>query len=253
MHSPEDPVAPFRAGSCLALALVAWFSGSAFFGCTQSEYPDRDPLVIDRAPVDSLEFLPVGSRFILEDSLSGVLFRGFHLGYVCTRITTIELERLGSIQPPRYMARLGLKLPSEPTCALDSVARDSVLMRRFTAADGPTVTLTDSLGFVLDTAEVARGILLTDSLLLVAPAVSAFHGRFFFRDTVGSLSRILSADSLSSCEYLNHAEYRKNGKGDTTTVTFTWLQKDVAASPDSCKGPTRRDALVPMPARPRVP
>lgn len=227
------------------MILAAFFSG-----CTQSEYADRDSLVIDRAPVDSLEFLPVGSRFLLEDSLSEVLFRGFHLGYVCTRITTLELERLGSIQPPRYMARLGLRLPPKPTCALDSIAEDSVLMRRFTASDGPTATLVDSLGSVLDTAEVVRGILLRDSLQLVAPALSAFHGRFFFRDTVGTLQRMLTADSLNSCEYLNHAEYRKNRKGDTTRVTFTWVLKDAAASPDSCKGPTRRDALVPVPARP---
>lgn len=217
-------------------------------GCTDREWPDREPLAVDPAPVDSLEFLPAGSRFVLEDSLTPVLFR-FRSGYACTRLTAFGLDLRASADPAGYLPRLALELPPQPDCPLDTGARDSVLLHRFTSADRPVARLFNARGgapaLVMDTASVVRGILSMDSLKLKASADTASRGRFRYRDSTGTLRRQLWADSLPPCEFLNHAEYRRNG--DTLAVRFSWVTLD-PASPEACGGAARADTIHAIPA-----
>lgn len=227
-------------------AAAGFLAGLALLmpACTGSEWPDRDPIEVRGAPVDTLEFLPPGSRYVLVDSLTEVRVGGFRLGYRCTEILAFGLERRTS-PSAGYAARLDYRLPADPDCPLDSGARDSVLAARFAAADAPAARLLDSLGAVLDTALAVRGTLSHDSLELRAPSLSVFKSRFFFRDTVGSAGRMLSADSLSSCEFLNHAEYVR--KSDSLKVIrYSWVTLDAAAAPDSCRGPLHGDFLAPL-------
>lgn len=212
--------------------------------CTGSEWPGRDPIEVRGAPVDTLEFLPRGARFVLLDSLTEVRVGGLRLGYRCTEILAFGLERKAS-PVPGYAVRLDYRLPADPDCALDPGARDSALAARFEAADGPTVRLVDSLGAVLDSARAVRGTLHRDSLELKAPALTVFASRFFFRDTLGTVPRLLSADSLTSCEFLNHAEYER--KSDSLKVIrYSWVTLDASAAPDSCRGPLHGDFLEPL-------
>lgn len=234
---------PFR-GAFLAAALL---SAGLPASCSLDEYPDRDPLVVERAPVDSLEFLPPGVRYLLADSASKVRLAGYRLGYACTEITALGLGRRAGWDPPGYVAEVGLRLPAEPTCPLEDAPRDSVVEMRFGESDGPVVRLLDSAGGVLDQAELVRGTLSTDSLVHVSPALAAVNGRFTYRDSSGFLGRQLFADSLGSCERLNHADFTE--RNDTTVVRYSWVTLDAAFAPDSCAGSAHQDTLTPLPAR----
>jgi hypothetical protein len=238
--------AGLRAGAGAALA-AALLGAGHLASCALDEYPDRDPLVVEGAPVDSLEFLPPGARYVLADSAAGVLVKGYRPGYACTEITAMGLERRAGWDPPGYVAKVGFKLPAEPTCPLLDSARDSVVAARFGEADGPVARLLDSAGRTLDEAGIVRGTLSTDSLVHVAPALTASKGRFTYRDSSGFLGRQLFADSLGPCELLNHADFSE--RRDTTVVRYSWVTLDPVSAPDSCAGPTRQDTLTPLPAR----
>jgi hypothetical protein len=228
------------AAALLGICLIA--------SCSLDEYPDRDPLVVESAPVDSLEFLPPGVRHLLADSASRVLVAGYRPGYACTEITAMDLERRAGWDPPGFTARVGFRLPAEPTCPLLDSARDSVVEMRFGESDGPVVRLLDSTGQVLDQAELVRGTLSSDSLVHVSPALTAAKGRFTYRDSSGFLGRQLFADSLGPCERLNHAVFAE--RRDTTVVRYSWITLDPAFAPDSCSGAPRQDTLTPLPERP---
>jgi hypothetical protein len=249
--SPESARPLFgRGGSAFAAsAAIACSAALALVlsACGGDDWPDRDPLVIENAPVDSLEFLPRGSRFLLADSPSSVRVRGYHLGYACTEVLAFRLDRRGT-PSPSWSARIRLRLPPAPTCAQDTAARDSTLALRFAASDGPVIRLADSLGVLLDTATLVRGVLSFDSLVHKAPALATFNGRFHYRDTSGLLRRELATDSLGACESLNHAEFRR--RGDTTVVRYSWVTREPASPSDSCAGPVRREALEPAPSLP---
>lgn len=243
--SARSAAATWVAG--LSACLAVWMAVLAS-GCTGSEWPDRDPIEVRGAPVDTLEFLPAGSRYVLIDSLTKVRVGGFRLGFNlddgCARILAFDLAKAAT---PRagYAVRLDYRLPAYPDCPLDSGTRDSALSVRFTAADSPIVRLVDSLGAVFDTAAAVRGTLAFDSLELKSPALSTFRGRFFFRDTLGTVGRLLSADSLAACEFLNHAEYIR--KSDSLKVIrYSWVTLDPASAPDSCKGAAHGDFLTPV-------
>jgi hypothetical protein len=244
MRVPADRKAAIPIPTLLAAAIIACLPA----GCMTEQYPDRDPLVVENAPVDSLAFLPPGARYVLEDSLSAILFQGYRPGYACTEVTALDLSRRAGLNPPGFSARLDLRLPARPTCAITDSARDTVAEFRFTAADGPVVRLLDSSGTVLDTALLVEGALSADTLVHVGPALTASEGRFTYRDSSGTLGRLLFADSLGACEFLNHAEFSE--QRDTTTIRFTWVTLDPSAAPDSCMGPSRQDTITPIPARP---
>lgn len=237
-----------RRAACALLAGVALAAtGLLLAGCDGDDWPDREPLLIENAPVDTLEFLPRGSRYLLADSASTSLVRGYHLGYACTEILAFRLDRR-SAPPAGWSPRIRLRLPPAPTCALDTASRDSALSLRFADPDGPVIRLVDSLGVILDTATLVRGTLSFDTLVHVAPTLAAFDGRFHYRDTTGLLRRELASDSLRPCESLNHAEYRK--KGDTTVVRYSWVTRSPPSPADSCQGAVRREAMEPVPSLP---
>jgi hypothetical protein len=240
---------PARRRPARGPALAAALSGACLIAsCSLDEYPDRDPLVVESAPVDSLEFLPPGVRYLLADSASRVLVAGYRPGYACTEITDLGLERRPGWDPSGFTAKVGFRLPAEPTCPLVDSARDSVVEMRFGESDGPVVRLLDTAGRVLDRAELVRGTLSSDSLFHVSPALTATKGRFTYRDSSGFLGRQLFADSLGACELLNHADFAV--RRDTTVVRYSWVTLDPAFAPDSCSGAARQDTLTPLPARP---
>lgn len=254
MHLPAnsdsiEPMPPKRRFTSAYLA--AAFAGLIWAGgCTESEWPDRDPLVVDRVPVDSLEFLPPGARFALEDSLTPVLFGGFRAGYACTQIQILELEprSAGPGRPAGFAARVRLQLPGNAACPVDTSPRDSEHLRRFTHGDGPTLRLLDTLGDVQDSVALVRGALAFDSLELKPPALSTSRYGFDYHDTAGGLPRVLSADSLNACEFLNHADFLR--VGDTVWVRYSWVTLDPAPENDSCRGDVHGDSLTPLPRRP---
>lgn len=248
MRPPAPASPPERrgpAGSPARLLAAAWAGIACLLpACTASEWSDRDPIVVRGAPLDTLEFLPPGSRHILLDSLTEVRVAGIRLGYRCTEILAFGPEWKTS-PVPGYAVRLDFRLPADPDCPLETGVRDSVIAVRFAAADGPTVRLLDSLGTVLDSAEAVRGRLSHDSLELKGSAATAFNSRFFFQDTSMPGGRLLRADSLSSCERLNHAEYAR--KSDTLAVVrYSWVTLDVPVPGDTCRWTPADRVIVPL-------
>lgn len=250
---PEAPrrSGPRRRPGAGAAALVLWAALAAAYAlsaCSGDEWPERDPIVIERAGVDSLEFLPAGTRYILADSLTSVRVRGLRLGYACTRILAMDLEENTFVQPPGFAARIRLELPSAPTCAALDSAVDTVIQRRFDASEGPDIILLDTAGAPFDTAVLVRGTSVLDSFVHVPGSIAniTIAGRFTWYDTATVSPRTLAADSLNSCELLSHAEWSR--RRDTTTVRYTLVTLDSAASPDSCRG-TRTDRIENVRAR----
>src|SRR5690348_4045792 len=74
-------------------AAILILGGALLSACSQSAWPEREAKTVDNVAVDSLKFLPIGSRFVLADSSTPVLFKGFHKGFACTRVLDIDLVR----------------------------------------------------------------------------------------------------------------------------------------------------------------
>src|SRR5689334_19197747 len=96
-------------------------------GCDVGTWPKREAKVVSDVHVDSLKLAPNGSRFILADSATGVLFKGFHRGFACTRVLDIGIDPTDlRTSPPGYLPVLTLQLPADGQCPLDTGASDSL-------------------------------------------------------------------------------------------------------------------------------
>lgn len=253
ISAPPRMRRPWRSAIRTAAALLLLAGYSLHLGaCSGDEWPDRDPLIVEHAPVDSLEFLPADTRYLLADSLTPIRVSGMRLGYACTRVLSLDLEGQAFAQPHGFAARMRLELPATPTCALDDSTRDSVLLRRFALSEGPVVRLVDSSGAILDSAWLAPGVAAQDSLVTTPKATGGltFRGRFYYYDTTAEppYRHRLASDSLGACERLYRAE--RTSRGDTTTVRYTLVTLDSLASPGICDVVPRRDSLTVLPARP---
>jgi hypothetical protein len=236
-----------RAAILAGLLTAFLMAFSALAGCDQSVYPDREPAVVEGIRVDSLRFLPRGTRFVLADSATQVRFVRFHPGYACTQVLTMTLARTDTGAVPTFFPSTKVRLPAAPDCPVDSGGRDSLIAHVFGAGTG-AVRLANSSGAITDSAIVARGSMAFDTLNGVKGiAGTVSKGRWTLRDSSVLAPRLLFADSLSSCEFLNQADYAN--KGDTVTVRLSWVTLDAAVSPDSCRGPAHADS-VPAPRAP---
>ena len=240
-----------RVSSGRAEAAARWAAALALaslLGCADAVWPDRDPRATE-VRVDSLKLLPAGGRYLLKDSLSSVLFRGYNKGYLCSRLLEFGLVP-DSADPLALVARVRVELPSDAGCPLDS-ARDSLASQRFRGAPDTVLRLLAGPGRPTDSARLVRGRLDQDSLVYVTSTTGTVtRGRFTYRDSSSLAGRLLHADTLGPCESLNHAAFTKSK--DTTKVRFSWVALDPipSAGADSCRaGPVDRDDLAVRPAR----
>jgi hypothetical protein len=241
---------PFQPGACRSRvradkrgfrAVVAACAGF-LAACGQSVYPDRDPVTVENIRVEGARFLPLGGRFILADSASGIRLIGIHTGYKCSDILEMGLAASPAGNPPAFLPRTRIRLPAAPDCAVDSAGRDTSIARVFPA--GPDmVRLANSSGVITDTATVIRGTLEYDSLIAVPTLGFITKGPWIFRDSSAIGPRKLFGDSLSSCRILNHANWSK--VKDTLKVRFSIVTRDSSAAPDTCHGAFRLDSLDP--------
>ncbi|MDQ2999684.1 MAG: hypothetical protein M3Y08_00275 [Fibrobacterota bacterium] len=226
--------------ACMA---VLFFVAALFLpGCGGSVWPERSPVTVENVRIDTVRFLPPGGRFILQDSLVRIQLKGINIGYACSEILELKLEDAPSGTPPAFKPRSRIRLPAVPDCAVDSNAvQDSILTRIFGAGTG-IVRIANSSGKPMDSAQVVRGTLHSDSLEGVVGITRTLTKRpWTFQDSLGSLSRTVSGDSLSSCTFLNKAEF--SAVKDTVKVRLSYVTLDSAASPDSCRGPLHRDTV----------
>jgi hypothetical protein len=210
-------------------------TGIALAACSVDPGTDRAGTVAEGIAIDSVRFLPIGSRFVLRDSATQVAFLGYHSGYVCSRFLRLGLEDAPSGAVPAYRPETRVRLPGSDECALDSGSRDTVAPHVF--SEGAIIRLANPLGVVTDSATSISGRLEADSMRGVLGAdKSLSKGNLTYNDSGSSGSPELHADSVPACRYLNSADWEKS-TGDTITIRLTWVTYDPVVYADVCQGP----------------
>jgi hypothetical protein len=233
--------------------LRKWFSKALSFvaaavllvlaACGEGVYGDRNATTTDNIRVDSVRIIPFGSRFVLADAPTRLMFIGFNTGYECSEILRLELSSIPSGSPAAFRPDTRVRLPAVPDCALDSGGRDTTVTHVF-GADLGFARIANSSGKVTDSTRVVRGAFARDSIVGVPGiAGTVSKGAWTFRDSSSIASRMLFGDSLSSCRYVNHASYFRSK--DTIRVRFSYVTLDPSASPDSCRGEAHSDSAAP--------
>lgn len=213
-----------------------------FVACGISAYPDRDPATVENIRVENARFLPLGGRYILADSATGIRFGGVRTGFECSEILAMGLAESPVGSPPAFLPHTRVRLPAAPDCAVDSAGRDTTITGVFPA--GPdTVRLANSAGLITDSAALIRGTL-GFFILAGVPGIAGTisSGPWTFRDSSGLAPRQIYADSLPSCRHLNHATFSRSK--DTVTVRLSFVTLDSAAAADTCRGPAHADSLA---------
>jgi len=222
--------------------------------CGIQVWPDRESAVAEGIRVDRVAALPEGSRFILRDSLTRILFEGYHAGYLCSEILEMVLDSgLTGDGRHTFSPRTRVRLPEAPDCPADTEGRDTVLTRVF-GAGTDTVWFANSSGVMTDTANVIGGRMSLDTIRGVpGGATKEFTaGRWTYLDSAAQ-GKLLYSDSLTSCEFPEWATDSRPadyGPEDTVTIRIALVTLDSAESPDSCKG-IRRDSIRVSGAPPR--
>jgi hypothetical protein len=229
-----------RAGFA-ALALAAVIAA-----CSVDPDLDRAGTIANGIAIDSLRFLPLGSQYVLRDSASPIAFLGYHAGYVCSRFLDLGLQAEPQGTPRAYRPATRVRMPAGDECPLDSGARDTSATHVF--AEGDSVRLATPAGTITDAAKLVSGRPDSSSIRGVPDSNRVFTaGKLTFRDT-SALGRVLIADSLPACLYLNSADWKKGG-GDTITVRITWVTVDPGSGPGTCAGTGLSDTIPVLPRR----
>jgi hypothetical protein len=219
----------------LALALLQ--------GCGVDSSVETVPQTVDGIRVESLRFLPLGSRFVLGNAPTSILFRKYHAGYFCSEILKIELTPAPVGTPPAFQPDTRIRLPGTLDCAVDSAGRDTTIQHPFgTGMD--SVRLANSLGATTDSAKVAVGAFVLDSISgKFSPLTKTFSvGGLTVVDSSLGIPRKLFAESLTTCQFFNSANYTPVPQDTSVKIRFTVLNKDPSTVPDKCNG-THADSI----------
>ena len=211
-------------------------------GCSLEPDSNRKGTVAEGIAVDSLRIQPDGSRFIRVDTATRIRFIKVHKGYACAQVLALGVDSVVAGFPPAYLPYSRVQLPGEADCALDSAGKDTTVTRVF--QDVSLVRLANSRGKVTDSARVARGTFLYDSLKGVIGVTGTFSsGSLTFRDSSTLAPRFLFTDTVGPCLFLNQAVFAKDK--DTNRVYLSWMNLERDGSNDSCGG-TRHVDSVPV-------
>jgi hypothetical protein len=240
---------PWMGIGTLAPALLMAMGLSTLHGCGVGSEIDRKPSVVTGIRLDSVILLPVGSRFLLRDSSTRLLFRKFYPGYACSQVLEMDLDSVAVGNPPAYPPLTRVRLPAAADCALDSAGgRDTSISHVF--REGRMIRMANSAGRVTDSATLVSGRLAFDSLAgLFSPVTHVFSsGHYSVVDSGGETARHLYVDSLACGQYLNQAE--AYSRADTLKVRLSLVTLDSSAATDSCRGFTHEDTVTVRASRP---
>lgn len=228
-----------RRGSAI-LAVIA----VALVACSVDPGTDRAGTLASDIRIDSVRFLPLGSRFVLRDSATPIAFLGYHAGYVCSSFLRLGLTDVPAGLPPAYRPQTQVRLPASDECPLDSGARDTAASHVF--SEGSLIRLANTAGEVTDAATPVYGKPGSDSIRGVPDSGGTLSiGNVTYRNSGATGAGELILDSLPPCRYLNTADSEKPN-GDTVLVRFSWVDFDPTTT-DACDGPPHGDSSAVLP------
>ena len=225
-------------------ALAVKMAAGVFAACGGGVYPDREPATVENVRVESARFLPLGGRFILADSATGIRFTGMHIGYSCSEIINVGIAPVMTGNPLAFRPSTRVRLPATPDCPVDTAGLDTTVTDVFPGAPAPIrIRLANSTGAVTDSARLIRGSLEYDSLEGVITPGYIAKGPWLFRDSSSNGPRQFYGNDLPSCRFLNHATWSKTK--DTVKVRLSYVTFDSAAASGACRGEVHMDSLSP--------
>jgi hypothetical protein len=204
-------------------------------GCNQTVYPDREPTLLENVAADSLVFWPPSLKYAREGDTVSFLVIGLQRGYACSQIALLGWNWNGDDSANnRYRLSSVIRLPENPTCAVDTKGLDSLFKRTFSTPPGQKLYLQTSAGVSADSLLYVAGDGYTHVFqhLVSGPDSAVFGGRFVFHDSGSTRARrFVTADSMASCETFQSAAFKR--QGDTLTVRV----KRLVAVPGSAAFP----------------
>ena len=219
--------------------VMAWTA--ILSGCDQSTWSDRQAAVVEGIRIDTVRFVPAHSRFILRDSATKILFKGYHVGYGnhpgynCTEILEMRLAPIPASQPAAFGPKTRIRLPTGLDCPIDTAGHDTLFTYVFPTGLDSIIRLQNSLGKVQDSAKLVRGRMNQDSIKGVPSRETHVlsQRRWQFLDSTSLFRQRIYADSLGCGEFLNQGTFSK--KGDMVKVRVSWVTLDSAFTPDTCR------------------
>src|SRR4051812_20867126 len=80
-------------------------------GCGEGVWSSREAKTLVGVHIDSLKFQPAGTRYVLLDSATPILFRHFRIGFACSRWIEFSLDSAELEEPSTFRPRTQLELP----------------------------------------------------------------------------------------------------------------------------------------------
>lgn len=222
------------------VSLVSILSGTLLTACNQTVYPDREPTFIYNVSANSIVFWPPSLKYARNGDTISLLVVGFQRGYVCTEISDMGWTYRREDSSDTYRLHSLIRVPGNPTCALDTRGLDSLFKVDFPTLPGRKLFLQSSSGVSTDSLLYISGNGYTHVFthLVSGPDSARIDGRFLFHDSgTTSLRRFVTADSMASCETFQSAAFKRNG--DTLTVTVKRIEAVPLSTLDfpPCLGP----------------
>jgi hypothetical protein len=230
---------PSRIAAAIALAIGI----GGFQGCGVDSSVEVAPQTVDGIRVESLRILPLGSRFVLANKPTSIVFRKYHAGYFCSEIL-MNLTSAPIGTPPAFQPDTRIRLPGTLDCAVDSAGHDSTIQHVF-GTEMDSVRLANSAGVTTDSAKVVVGAFVLDSIAgKFSPLTKTFSvGGLTVVDSSLGIPRVLFAESLTTCQYFNSANYKPQPTDTSVQIKFTVVNLDPSTVPDKCNG-THADTIA---------
>jgi endonuclease YncB( thermonuclease family) len=224
----------------LFVAFVSILSATFLTACNQTVYPEREPTFVYNVAADSIKFWPSSLKYARRGDTVSVLVIGFQRGYVCTEIPDMGWSYRQEDSIDTYRLHSLIRIPGNPTCAVDTKGLDSLYKVDFPTTAGRRLVLQTSAGESTDTLLYIAGNGYTHVFthLVSGPDSALFDGRFLFHDSgTGNTRRFVTTDSMASCETFQSAAFKRNG--DTLTVRVKRIEATPLSTNDfpPCLGP----------------
>lgn len=235
---------PFRSFPGMPAAILLALLAAA---CSLEPWSGREGSVVENVQVDTLRFLPYGSRYILRDSATPIRHIGFRTAYAvgkdCAVILSMGVDSVPVGMPAAFPAFSRIRLPGNPeTCPIDTGGQSQVVPHTF--KDGTIIRIANSALKITDSATLIRGTIAFDSIVGVTGLAETFEvNGLTFRDSSSLADRALFTDTVPPCKRLNQSDWWKGdslGKGDTVKVRYSWVTLDAS---EGCSGPAARDSV----------